>query len=84
MIRSQVHLPHALRRTKALVEVGLPHDRPDPQGLSPVQVAGWEGIPDVMAYLLSLGVNLDHVNGYGGTAVDDNPWFGERAWRAQA
>ncbi|MDE0208651.1 MAG: ankyrin repeat domain-containing protein [Boseongicola sp.] len=66
MIRSQVHLPHALRRTKALVEVGLPHDRPDPQGLTPVQVAGWEGIPDVMAYLLSQGVNLDHVNGYGG------------------
>ncbi len=66
MIQSQVHLPHALRRTKALVEVGLPHDRPDPQGLTPVHVAGWEGIPDVMAYLLSLGVSLNHVNGYGG------------------
>ena len=66
MIRSQIHLPHALRRTKALVEIGLPHDRPDPQGLTPVQVAGWEGIPDVMAYLMSLGVSLDHVNGYGG------------------
>ncbi len=66
MVRSQIHLPHALCRTKALVEIGLPHDRPDPQGLTPVQVAGWEGIPDVMAYLLSLGVSLDHVNGYGG------------------
>ncbi|MYA90057.1 MAG: ankyrin repeat domain-containing protein [Boseongicola sp. SB0662_bin_57] len=66
MIRSQIHLPHALRRTKALVEIGLPHDRPDPQGLTPVQVAGWEGIPDVMEHLLSLGVSLDHVNGYGG------------------
>ena len=66
MIRSQIHLPHALRRTKALMEIGLPHDRPDPQGLTPVQVAGWEGVPDVMAYLLSLGVSLDHVNGYGG------------------
>ena len=66
MIRSQIHLPHALRRTKTLVEIGLPHDRPDPQGLTPVHVAGWEGIPDVMEYLLSLGVSLDHVNGYGG------------------
>ena len=66
MIRSQIHLPHALRRTQALVEIGLPHDRPDPQGLTPVHVAGWEGIPDVMAYLVSLGVSLDHVNGYGG------------------
>ncbi len=66
MIRSQIHLPNALCRTKALVAIGLPHDRPDPQGLTPVQVAGWEGIPDVMEYLLSLGVGLDHVNGYGG------------------
>ena len=69
MIRSQVHLPHALRRTKALVDIGLPHDRPDPQGLTPVHVAGWEGIPDVMEYLLSLGVGLDHVNGYGGDLI---------------
>ena len=66
MIRSQIHLPHALPRTQALAEIGLPHDRPDPQGLTPVHVAGWEGIPDVMAYLMSLGVSLDHVNGYGG------------------
>ena len=66
MIRSQVHLPEGLRRTKALVAIGLPFDRPDPQGLTPVQIAGWEGLPDVMSYLLSLGPDLGHVNGYGG------------------
>ncbi len=66
MIRNQVHLPNALRRTKALVAVGLPFDRPDPQGLTPVQIAGWEGLPVVMEYLLSLGPDLDHINGYGG------------------
>ena len=66
MIRSLIHLPDALRRTKALVAVGLPFDRPDPQGITPVQIAGWEGLPDVMGYLLSLGPDLEHINGYGG------------------
>ncbi len=69
MIRNQVHLPDALRRTRALVDVGLPFDNADPQGLTPVQIAGWEGLPDLMAYLLSLGPNLDHINGYGGTLL---------------
>ena len=69
MIRSQIHLPNALRRTRALVDVGLPFDNADPQGLTPVQIAGWEGLPDVMAFLLSLGPDLDHINGYGGTLL---------------
>ncbi len=66
MIREQIHLPRALERTKALVAIGLDFDRPDPQGLTPVQIAGWEGLPDVMEYLLLLGPDLKHVNGYGG------------------
>ena len=66
MIRSQVHLPDALQRTRALVAVGLPFDKADPQGLTPVQIAGWEGLPDVMEFLLSLGPDLEHINGYGG------------------
>ena len=66
MIRSLIHLPDALRRVKALVAVGLPFDHVDPQGLTPVQIAGWEGLPDTMEYLLTLGPDLTHVNGYGG------------------
>ncbi|MGI9390191.1 MAG: ankyrin repeat domain-containing protein, partial [Boseongicola sp.] len=69
MIRSQIHLPNALHRTRALVDVGLPFDNADPQGLTPVQIAGWEGLLDVMEYLLSLGPDLDHINGYGGTLL---------------
>ena len=69
MIRSQIHLSNALIRTRALVDVGLPFDNVDPQGLTPVQIAGWEGLPDVMQYLLSLGPDLDHINGYGGTLL---------------
>ncbi len=66
MIRSQVHLPGGLERTKALVAIGLPFDHVDPQGLTPLQIAGWEGRPDIMEYLLTLGPRLDHINGYGG------------------
>ena len=66
MIRSQVHLPGGLERTKALVAVGLPFDHVDPQGLTPLQIAGWEGRSDIMEYLLTLGPRLNHINGYGG------------------
>ena len=69
MIRSQIHLPGGLERTKALVAIGLPFDRPDPQGLTPVQIAGWEGLPEILGFLLSLGPDLGHINGYGGDLI---------------
>jgi len=52
-----------------LVELGLPWDAPDGQGLPPVQLAGWEGRPEMMAYFLKLGPDLSHVNSYGGTLL---------------
>jgi hypothetical protein len=41
-----------------LVALGVPYDTPDAEGLTPVQIAGWEGLPDIMAYLLSLKPDL--------------------------
>jgi hypothetical protein len=52
-----------------LVALGVPFDAPDAEGLTPVQIAGWEGLPDIMAYLLSLKPDLGHINGYGGTLL---------------
>lgn len=69
LVRSILHLPDKLAHVERLVRAGLPFDAPDGEGLTPVQVAGWEGLPDVMAYLLSLGPDLEHVNGYGGTLL---------------
>jgi ankyrin repeat protein len=69
LIRLIVHLPDAMPHVRALVGLGLEYDRPDAQGIPPVQIAGWEGLPDMMAYLLSLGPDLSHVNGYGGTLL---------------
>jgi hypothetical protein len=52
-----------------LVALGVPYDTPDAEGLTPVQIAGWEGLPDIMAYLLGLKPDLGHINGYGGTLL---------------
>ena len=68
-VRIILHLPSKLGHVKRLVEAGLPFDAPDNEGLTPVQVAGWEGRPELMAYFLTLGPDLTHVNGYGGTLL---------------
>ncbi|SMX45149.1 ankyrin repeat domain-containing protein [Actibacterium lipolyticum] len=69
ILREVLHLPGKLEHMKRLVALGLEYDRPDGQGVTPVQVAGWEGLPKVMAFFLSLKPDLSHVNGYGGTLL---------------
>ncbi|MGR3511267.1 MAG: ankyrin repeat domain-containing protein [Paracoccaceae bacterium] len=69
LVRSILHLPGKLPHVERLVSAGLPCDRPDPEGLTPLHVAGWEGLPDMMAFFLSQGADLEHVNGYGGTLL---------------
>ena len=80
MIREILHVPGKLEHVKRLVAAGLEYDRPDSEGLTPVQVAGWEGLPEVLAYFLRLKPDLSHINGYGGTLLstilhgaDNNP-----------
>ncbi|MEM6635932.1 MAG: ankyrin repeat domain-containing protein [Pseudomonadota bacterium] len=50
-----------------LVAIGFDPDQTDEMGTPPVQLAGWEGMPDKMAFFLTLGPDIDFVNGYGGT-----------------
>ena len=69
IIRVILHLPGKLPHVKRLVAAGLDFDQPDAEGLTPVQVAGWEGLAEVMEYLLSLGPDLSHQNGYGGSLL---------------
>lgn len=69
IIRMIAHLPGKLDHIRRLVALGVEYDRPDSEGLTPVQVAGWEGLPEVMAYFLSLSPDLSHVNGFGGTLL---------------
>ena len=69
LIRNLVHLPNVQPHIERLVAVGLEYDRPDASGLPPVQIAGWEGLPVILAYFLQLKPDLGHVNGYGGTLL---------------
>lgn len=85
LIREILHLPRRLDHVKRLVALGLPFDTPDGQGLTPIQLAGWEGLPEVLKYFLSLGCDLSHINGYGGTLLstilhgaENNPDKAER------
>jgi ankyrin repeat protein len=69
IVRLILHLPGKLPHLKRLIAAGAEYDRPDDQGLTPVQLAGWEGLPEVLGYFLSLKPDLSHVNGYGGTLL---------------
>lgn len=69
LLRDILYLPGKLPHIEALVALGLPWDAPDEAGLTPVQLAGWEGLPDVMRFFLHLKPDLGHVNGYGGTLL---------------
>ncbi|MGZ2256003.1 ankyrin repeat domain-containing protein [Roseobacter sp. A03A-229] len=69
IIRMILHLPGKLDHIKRLVALGVPFDLPDAEGLTPLHVAGWEGLPEVMRYFMDLGADLEHQNGYGGTLL---------------
>lgn len=70
ILRTLVADPERLDHVKRLVAIGVEYDRPDPvEQITPVQVAGWQGLPEMMGYLLSLAPDLSHVNGYGGTLL---------------
>ena len=71
LMRTLLHLPvpDMVAHLERLVALGVPWDTPDAEGLTPVQIAGWEGLPEVMGYFLGLGPDLAHINGYGGTLL---------------
>jgi ankyrin repeat protein len=62
ILREILHLPGKLTHLKALVAIGMEWDRPDGEGITPVQAAGWNGLPDVLGYFLGLAPDLGHVN----------------------
>ena len=85
LVREFAGAPAKLDHLKALIKIGMPWDRPDGQGVPPVQIAGWLGQPEMLAYFISLNPDMGHVNAYGGTVLstiihgsENNP---ERAGR---
>lgn len=69
LVGTLLPLPGKANHVRRLIEIGMEWDRPGPMGLTPVQIAGWEGMPEMMSYFLSLKPDLGHLNGYGGTLL---------------
>lgn len=61
--------PARLDHIKALIKLGLPWDKGASMDVPPVQTAGWQGQPEMLRYFLSLGPDLGHINGFGGTLL---------------
>ena len=61
--------PDRLDHLKALVAAGFDPNRAGGMNLTPLHLAAWEGLDDRIAYLLTLDPDLEHVNGFGGTAL---------------
>ncbi len=64
-----IAMPTRLDHAKRLVRSGFDFDAPDAMGVTPVQAAGWQGLPEAMSWLLSLGPELDHLNDFGGNLL---------------
>ena len=58
-----------LAHAKALVAAGMDSNLPDEMGMTPLHLAGWAGLREHVAWLLTLEPDLSHVNDYGGDIV---------------
>lgn len=61
--------PGHLRHLRGLIEAGFDPDALDLQGMPPLHLAGWQGLPDYVEYLLTLSPDLTLKNSYGGDAL---------------
>jgi hypothetical protein len=69
LVREFAGAPAKLDHLKALIKIGMPWDRGDGSGVTPVQIAGWQGQPEMLAYFLGLKPDLGHRNAYGGGII---------------
>ena len=66
LLTNLIPYPERLEHVKGLVAHGLDHDASDEMKMTPLHLAGWEGLPETMEWLLTLNPALDHINGFGG------------------
>ncbi|WP_420411817.1 ankyrin repeat domain-containing protein [Roseibium sp.] len=62
--------PGRLPHIKALIAAELDPNDMDEMDLSPMQIAGWNGLVDELGFFLSLKPDLTHKNKFGGDALD--------------
>lgn len=61
--------PSRLNHLKALIAAGFDPNATDGMKLTPLHAVGWAGLPDQVAFLLTLKPDLTHRNAYGGDAL---------------
>ncbi|WP_224824846.1 ankyrin repeat domain-containing protein [Cognatishimia sp. MH4019] len=69
LLHHLITLPGSERQVERLVIAGWPWDGVDNYNMTPVQLAGWQGLPRMMRFFLRMKPDLGHVNGYGGTLL---------------
>ncbi|MCR9134481.1 MAG: ankyrin repeat domain-containing protein [Alphaproteobacteria bacterium] len=69
LLTQLVWRPCPINHIKALVAAGLDPNETEAMGLTPLHVAGWEGLPEHVSYFLTLNPDLLHRNAYGGDAI---------------
>lgn len=69
LLNRLIWLPVPDAHVATLIAAGLDFDKPDGMGLTPLHYAGWEGLAERVAYLISLGANLEQRNVHGGNAL---------------
>ena len=66
LLTQLIPYPERLVHLKGLVAHGFDHDACDEMRMTPLHLAGWEGLPETMEWLLTFNPALDHINGFGG------------------
>ena len=66
LLANLIPFPDKLDHAKRLVDLGFDTDACTDMQMTPLHLAGWEGLPDTMQWLLTFRPDLDHINGYGG------------------
>lgn len=61
--------PNRLDQARALVAAGIDPNVTEEMGMPPVHLAGWAGLPEQLAWLLTLNPDLAHVNDFGGDLI---------------
>ncbi|MEL7213465.1 MAG: ankyrin repeat domain-containing protein [Pseudomonadota bacterium] len=69
LLHHLIMLPGSEQQVERLVMAGWPWDGTDSYNMTPVQLAGWQGLPAMMKFFLRMKPDLGHVNGYGGTLL---------------
>lgn len=69
LITRMAHEPARLDHIRTLIAAGFDPNQADEMELTALQAAGWQGLSDLVAFLLTQKPDLEHVNAYGGNAL---------------